>query len=204
MNTKKLIQSLGILPLCAAASLLAEEREVGPSHLWNGPSMGDEETMTVEVGGAPMYPSKTIVENAMNSDEHETLVAAVKAAGLVDTLQSEGPFTVFAPTDAAFEALPEGTVESLLEPEAQGQLQTILTYHVIPGSMDSEAIREALQANGGSMEVETVAGESLTVSMNGASNLVLEDASGNTARILTYDVYQSNGVIHVIDTVLLP
>ncbi|MBC2601274.1 fasciclin domain-containing protein [Puniceicoccus vermicola] len=166
--------------------------------------MGDEETMTVEVGGAPMYPSKTIVENAMNSDEHETLVAAVKAAGLVDTLQSEGPFTVFAPTDAAFEALPEGTVESLLEPEAQGQLQTILTYHVIPGSMDSEAIREALQANGGSMEVETVAGESLTVSMNGASNLVLEDASGNTARILTYDVYQSNGVIHVIDTVLLP
>ena len=207
MKTKNIIQSCGLLSLCAAASLLADEMQVGPSHLTNGPTISTGEAKvaeTVEVGGAPMYPSKNIVENAVNSGEHETLVAAVTAADLVETLQSPGPFTVFAPIDPAFAALPEGTVESLLQPEAKETLQSVLTYHVISGRMDSATIRAALQKNGGSMKVETVAGESLTVSMNGPSNIILEDASGNTARILTYDVMQSNGVIHVIDTVLLP
>jgi uncharacterized surface protein with fasciclin (FAS1) repeats len=204
MNKINIIRTLGIFPFCAAAFVLNAAQEVGPSHLNFRPTIGEEKTMTVEVGGAAMYPNKNIVQNAVESGEHETLVAAVKAADLVETLQTPGPFTVFAPTDAAFARLPDGTVESLLKPEAKGTLQTVLTYHVIPGRLDSAAITKALKASGGTMEVKTVAGASLTVSMNGPSNIVVTDAAGNTARIITYDVYQSNGVIHVVDTVLLP
>ena len=158
---------------------------------------------SVEVGGAPMYPSRTIVENAIQSKDHTTLVAAVKAAGLVDTLNGKGPFTVFAPTNAAFDKLPAGTVKTLLEPENKKKLQQVLTYHVVPSFLDSAAL-EKLVADGRSHTLGTVAGETLTVMPNGPHNLVLKDAHGQTANITTYDVYQSNGVIHVIDTVLLP
>ncbi len=156
------------------------------------------------VGGQSMLPSQDIVDNAVNSANHTTLVAAVQAAELVDTLKSEGPFTVFAPTNAAFAMLPEGTVETLLMPENLETLQTVLTYHVVPGALDSEAIMEAITAAGGSLEIETVAGAALTAMMNGPKNIVLMDGAGNTAEISTYDVYQSNGIIHVITSVLLP
>ncbi|MEQ9812120.1 MAG: fasciclin domain-containing protein [Azospirillaceae bacterium] len=159
---------------------------------------------TVMVGGEAMFPNQTIVENAVNSADHTTLVAAVQAAGLVDTLNSAGPFTVFAPVNNAFENLPAGTVETLLMPENQGQLQAVLTYHVVPGRLDRAALAAEAEANGGMAMLETVQGEMLTVAMNGPMNLVVEDASGNAASITTYDVYQSNGVIHVIDSVLLP
>lgn len=157
---------------------------------------------TVEVGGELMYPQKNIVENAVNSADHTTLVAAVKAAGLVETLQGEGPFTVFAPVNAAFDALPKGTVSTLLKPANQGQLQAVLTYHVVAGRLDFAALAKMIDA--GQKSVETVQGQKLKLSRNGPRNIVLEDQNGNTASISTYDVYQSNGVIHVIDKVLLP
>lgn len=156
-----------------------------------------------DVGGATMYPDKNIVANAVNSGEHETLVAAVKAAGLVETLQGEGPFTVFAPVDSAFNRLPAGTVPKLLKPENKAMLQGVLTYHVVPGNLNHEALKEAVMAGGGSTMLETVNGASLTVMKNG-NNLVVQDMAGNIASISTYDVAQSNGVIHVIDRVLLP
>ena len=159
---------------------------------------------TVMVGGEAMYPNKTIVANAVNSKDHTTLVAAVKAADLVDTLSGAGPFTVFAPTNAAFAALPAGTVDTLLKPENKGTLSSVLTYHVVPGRLDSAALRERVRAGGGKAELTTAAGGRLTVAMNGPRNLVVTDASGNTAEVSTYDVYQSNGVIHVVDHVLLP
>ncbi len=155
------------------------------------------------VGGQPMLPTQDIVDNAVNSADHTTLVAAVQAAELADTLKSDGPFTVFAPTNAAFDKLPEGTVETLLMPENLETLQGILTYHVVAGALDREAILAELEANDGSVELETVAGGILTASLNGPSNVVLTDEQGNTAEISTYDVYQSNGVIHVITSVLL-
>ena len=158
----------------------------------------------VMVGGQPMLPSKTIVDNAVNSADHTTLVAAVKAAGLVDTLEGPGPFTVFAPVNSAFAALPPGTVDTLLKPENRATLTGILTYHVVPGRLDSAALREQVAAGGGTARLKTVNGQTLTVKANGPSNLVLEDGRGGTATISTYDVYQSNGVIHVIDEVLLP
>ncbi len=158
----------------------------------------------VVVGGQPMLPSKTIVDNAVNSADHTTLVAAVKAAGLVDTLEGPGPFTVFAPVNSAFAALPPGTVDNLLKPQNRATLTSILTYHVVPGRLDSAALRERVAAGGGMARLKTVNGETLTVKANGPSNLVLEDERGGTATISTYDVYQSNGVIHVIDDVLLP
>ncbi len=158
----------------------------------------------VMVGGQPMLPSKTIVDNAVNSADHTTLVAAVKAAGLVDTLEGPGPFTVFAPVNSAFAALPPGTVDTLLKPENRATLTGILTYHVVPGRLDSAALREQVAAGGGMARLKTVNGETLTVKANGPSNLVLEDGRGGIATISTYDVYQSNGVIHVIDEVLLP
>jgi uncharacterized surface protein with fasciclin (FAS1) repeats len=158
----------------------------------------------VVVGGQPMLPSKTIVDNAMNSADHTTLVAAVSAAGLVDTLKGAGPFTVFAPVNRAFEALPPGTVDKLLKPENRAALTSILTYHVVPGRLDSAALRERVTRGGGMAELETVNGEKLTVRANGPSNLVVEDAHGGIATISTYDVYQSNGVIHVVTRVLLP
>lgn len=159
--------------------------------------------MTVEVGGAPMYPSKTIVENAVNSKDHTTLVAAVKAAGLVDTLQSAGPFTVFAPVNAAFEKLPAGTVDMLLKPENKDKLVAVLTYHVLPGKFSAEQIMADITKMGGKATYKTVEGESLTFSMKDGAVWVW-DESGNSAKVTIADVNQSNGVIHVIDTVLLP
>jgi len=158
----------------------------------------------VMVGGEAMYPSKTIVANAVNSKDHTTLVAAVEAADLVDTLSGPGPFTVFAPTNAAFDALPEGTVATLLEPANKPKLAGALTYHVVPGRLDGAVLRERVKAGGGKASLATAAGGDLVVAMNGPRNLVVTDESGNTAEIATYDVYQSNGVIHVVDHVLLP
>lgn len=158
----------------------------------------------VMVGGKKMYANKDIVSNAAQSPEHTTLVAAVKAAGLVKTLQGNGPFTVFAPVNDAFENLPKGTVESLLKPENKDKLTKILTYHVVAGSFDSKSIRKAIQKAGGKVELTTVSGDKLTAMMNGASNVILKDENGGYANISTYDVKQSNGIIHVIDHVILP
>lgn len=158
---------------------------------------------TVLVGGAPMYPSKNIIENAVNSKDHTTLVAAVKAAGLVETLQGAGPFTVFAPTNAAFSKLPAGTVETLLKPENLKLLQTILTYHVLAGKMSAADIAKAIKAGGGKAVVKTVSGGSLTATMKGKS-LILTDENGKMAKVTIADVNQSNGVIHVIDAVVTP
>ena len=155
------------------------------------------------VGGAMMYKTKDIVDNAVNSKDHTTLVAAVKAAGLVDTLKGKGPFTVFAPTNAAFDKLPAGTVDSLVMPENKATLTKILTYHVVAGNMDSKAIAKAIKKGNGKAMFKTVQGEMLTASMNGSS-LVLTDAKGGTSTVTIADVKQSNGVIHVVDTVLMP
>lgn len=159
---------------------------------------------TVMVGGEAMFPTKDIVDNAVNSKDHTTLVAAVQAAGLVETLKSPGPFTVFAPTNDAFENLPEGTVETLLKPENKETLTKVLTYHVVPGSLDFRAISKKIEQGGGKAEFKTASGDTLTAWMNGPNNVVLKDENGNMANITTYDVIQSNGVIHVIDTVVLP
>lgn len=158
---------------------------------------------TVMVGGAAMYPTKTIVENAVNSKVHTTLVAAVKAAGLVDTLQSAGPFTVFAPTNAAFAKLPAGTVETLVRPENKGTLTTILTYHVIAGRMTSRDIVAAIRRGKGRAMLTTVQGHRLTATMHG-KRLMLTDAKGGHSMVTIANVMQSNGVIHVVDTVLMP
>ncbi|RKS97546.1 fasciclin domain-containing protein [Chryseobacterium defluvii] len=158
---------------------------------------------TVMVGGALMYPSKNIIENAVNSKDHKTLVAAVKAAGLVETLQGAGPFTVLAPTDAAFAKLPKGTVESLVNPENKKMLTQILTYHVLPGKYSAKEIWAAVKAGNGKSMMKTVAGEELTFWTKG-KDLYVKDAKGNSAKVTIVDVNQSNGVIHVIDTVLMP
>lgn len=165
------------------------------------PSFSAEKT--VMVGGAAMYPSKDIIDNAVNSKDHTTLVAAVKAAGLVETLKGPGPFTVFAPTDAAFKKLPAGTVETLVKPENKATLTKILTYHVVSGSMNSTAIAKAIKAGGGKAVLKTVSGGSLTASMNG-KELILTDEKGGTSKVTIANVYQKNGVIHVIDTVAMP
>ena len=156
-----------------------------------------------KVGGADMYPTKTIVENAVNSPIHTTLVAAVKAAGLVDTLNSKGPFTVFAPTNDAFSKLPAGTVDTLLKPENKDQLVKILTYHVVPGKIDSKKLMKDIKKGGGKTMLKTVQGEDLTFTDAGGT-ITITDAKGGTATITTADVFQSNGVIHVIDAVLMP
>lgn len=155
------------------------------------------------VGGAKMYPTKNIVENAANSPIHKTLVAAVKAAGLVDTLTSAGPFTVFAPTDDAFAKLPAGTVETLVKPENKDTLVKILTYHVVAGKVSAKQLIALIKKGNGKAELKTVQGEILTASLSGKS-VILTDAKGGTAKVTTADVFQSNGVIHVIDTVLMP
>lgn len=159
---------------------------------------------TVMVGGEAMYPMKNIIENAVNSKDHTTLVAAVKAAGLVETLQGAGPFTVFAPTNSAFDKLPEGTVATLLKPENKQMLTAVLTYHVVAGKMDADTIVKAIKKGNGKAVLTTVSGGKLTAMMNGERNVTLTDEKGNTSNISVYDVYQSNGVIHVIDTVVLP
>ena len=184
--TSKITKTIGALVIAATMTLTATA---------GGNTM---------VGGEQMYPTKTIVENAVNSKAHTTLVAAVKAAGLVETLSGKGPFTVFAPTNDAFNALPAGTVDGLLKPEAKGTLTKVLTYHVVAGKYDFAAIEKEIKAGGGKAKMKTVAGGSLTFMMNGAHNITVTDEAGGTANISTYDVYQSNGVIHVIDKVLMP
>lgn len=156
-----------------------------------------------DVGGAAMYASKTIVENAVNSPIHTTLVAAVKAGGLVDTLNSPGPFTVFAPTDEAFAKLPAGTVDTLVKPENKDTLDKVLTYHVVAGKISSKQLAGMIRKGSGKAELKTVQGETLAASMSG-KNIVLTDAKGGMSTITTADVFQSNGVIHVIDAVLMP
>ena len=158
---------------------------------------------TVMVGGAAMYPSKNIIQNAVNSKDHTTLVAAVKAAGLVETLSGAGPFTVFAPTNSAFNALPKGTVETLLKPENKAMLSGILTYHVVSGRMSSKDLMQAIKAGGGTATLKTVAGGDLYVMRKG-NKLMVKDEKGGVASITIKDVNQSNGVIHVINKVLLP
>ncbi len=168
----------------------------------NAQTMAKKEK-TVMVGGAAMYPTKNIVENAVNSKDHTTLVAAVKAAGLVETLSSKGPFTVFAPTNAAFDKLPAGTVETLVKPENKAMLTKILTYHVVSGKVSSQDLMAWIKKNGGKYMAKTVQGEELTFWMKG-QKLYVTDAKNNSAQITIADVNQSNGVIHVIDTVLMP
>jgi uncharacterized surface protein with fasciclin (FAS1) repeats len=179
---KKITQML-IVTLVAASAMLAA----------NNPM----------VGGHEMFPSKNIVQNALNSDDHTTLVAAVKAAGLVDTLEGPGPFTVFAPTNEAFAKLPAGTVDTLLMAENKATLTKVLTYHVVAGKMDSKDIAKAIKAGNGKATLTTVSGGKLWASMSG-KDLVLTDEKGGTARVTISNVSQSNGVIHVIDTVLMP
>ena len=159
---------------------------------------------TVMVGGAEMFPSKNIIQNAVNSKDHTTLVAAVKAAGLVDTLSGKGPFTVFAPTNSAFEKLPDGTVPMLLKPENKGKLTSILTYHVVPGTLTARDLWDMVDKMDGKAELKTVNGQSLWIKRVSDKHLAVYDPEGRAARITIADVMQSNGVIHVIDTVEQP
>ncbi len=165
--------------------------------------MNMSKDMTVMVGGAAMYPTKNIVENAVNSKDHTTLVAAIKAADLVTTLQGDGPFTVFAPTNAAFDKLPAGTVATLLEPENKMQLQNVLTYHVVAGNFSSMDIVNAIKKGNGKAMFTSVNGGMLTAMIKG-NNVVITDANGGTSMVTIADVNQSNGVIHVVNTVMLP
>jgi uncharacterized surface protein with fasciclin (FAS1) repeats len=158
---------------------------------------------TKMVGGAAMFPSKDIIDNAVNSKDHTTLVAAVKAAGLVDTLKTPGPFTVFAPTNSAFSALPAGTVDTLLKPENKATLSKVLTYHVVPGRIDAAALAQQIRAGNGKAMLKTASGGNLTATMSG-SNVMITDDKGGAATVTIADVYQSNGVIHVVNKVLLP
>jgi uncharacterized surface protein with fasciclin (FAS1) repeats len=186
-----------ILPTAVAVAALAfAAAAVIPAH-------AQMKEQTVTVGGAPMYPSKNIIQNAVNSKDHTTLVAAVKAAGLVETLQGPGPFTVFAPTNAAFGKLPAGTVDSLLKPQMKEKLVAVLTYHVLPGRLSVRDLWEASNKGGGKAKFKTVEGEELTVEFKGQA-LTIRDAKGNASRVTIQNVFQSNGVIHVIDSVLMP
>ncbi|WP_176048658.1 fasciclin domain-containing protein [Burkholderia sp. BCC1644] len=185
-----------------AATLLALAIALGATTpaAMAGSMSGDK---TVEVGGAAMYPSKNIIENAVNSNDHTTLVAAVKAGGLVDTLSGKGPFTVFAPTNEAFAALPSGTVQTLLKPENKATLVKVLTYHVVPGRITAHDLAMAVDQGGGKATLKTVEGDPLMVSKD-ARGWAITDDKGNVAHVTIGDVMQSNGVIHVVDTVLLP
>ncbi|HWA79697.1 MAG TPA: fasciclin domain-containing protein [Acetobacteraceae bacterium] len=184
----------------AAAFLLAGM--TGPVFAANMPStMSDS---TIMVGDAPMYPSHNIIQNAIHSADHTTLVAAVKAAGLVSALEGTGPFTVFAPTNEAFADLPTGTVQTLLMPANKAELVKILEYHVVPGEYNTTKIRSMIIAGGGKATLKTLEGEPLTLEMNGSSNIIVRDVKGDVADITIADVTQSNGVIQVIDHVLMP
>jgi uncharacterized surface protein with fasciclin (FAS1) repeats len=174
------------------------------SSLPSGVALAKKSEHTVMVGGAEMYPSKNIVENAVNSKDHTTLVAAVKAAGLVDTLESKGPFTVFAPTNEAFAKLPKDTVPTLLKPENKGALTGILTYHVVAGRLSAQDLAKMAKDDGGKAELKTVAGGKLWVEGDGKGGWWVMDEKGGKAKITTANVFQSNGVIHVIDSVLMP
>jgi len=186
------------LTLIAAAAVLAS---TAGSAVTYTAAMAEN---TVTVGGAPMYPSKNIIQNAVNSKDHTALVAAVKAAGLVSTLEGAGPFTVFAPTNEAFAKLPAGTVDNLLKPENKVTLTKILTYHVLPGRMTAANLMKAVKDGEGEAKLKTVAGDWIVVKQAGPGKLSITDNKGNVAMVTIADVLQSNGVIHVIDTVLLP
>ena len=187
-----------VMLLFAVASIAIANQSASAQMMSNG-----SKDMNPMVGGAPMMRTMDIIDNAVNSADHTTLVAAVKAADLVATLKSKGPFTVFAPTNAAFHKLPAGTVESLVKPENKATLTKILTYHVLAGKFDSNAIAKRIKAGGGTASFKTVSGDTLTARMDGNS-LVLRDEKGGTSTVSIANVYQSNGVIHVVDTVLLP
>lgn len=196
MKTRIIVAAVAGLALASSAAGLAAAQMM---------SANASETMghAVTVGGAPMYPTRNIVQNAVNSKDHTTLVAAVKAAGLVDTLEGPGPFTVFAPTNAAFDKLPAGTVDTLVKPQNKATLTKILTYHVVPGRFSARDLMAKADASGGKAMLKTVEGEDLAVQVkDGAVWLV--DAKGGMSRVTTADVNQSNGVIHVVDTVLMP
>ena len=195
MNLRTSIAGLAAAVVLAAAAPVLAQSSMGAMMSASSNPM---------VGGHAMMADKDIISNAVNSDDNKTLVAAVKAAGLVATLQGPGPFTVFAPTDAAFNALPAGTVETLVKPENKATLTKILTYHVVSGKLDFAALGKLIHAGNGSAKLTTVQGEALTAQMNGPRNIVIVDSKGNAAHITTYDVYQSNGVIQVIDRVLTP
>lgn len=184
---KKLVVMMAVVALAVSAGANAKSMMADPM-----------------VGGQAMMAQKDIIDNAVHSADHTTLVAAVQAAGLVETLKGKGPFTVFAPTNDAFENLPSGTVETLLKPENKAMLTKVLTYHVVAGRYDSATLRKLVAKSGGMAQLSTVSGGRLGVRMNGPSNLVVSDEAGNVANISTYDVYQSNGVIHVLDRVVLP
>ncbi len=184
MKTLTFILAAAIFALASGSSLIAGENPM--------------------VGGEAMFATKDIIDNAVKSRDHTTLVAAVKAAGLVETLKGKGPFTVFAPTNAAFSALPDGTVETLLKAENKAMLTGILTYHVVAGRLDFNELSKWIEKGNGKAELKTVNGGSLWAMMNGSRNIVIKDEKGNVGHISTYDVYQSNGVIQVVDTVLMP
>lgn len=188
------------LMLAASAALLGGCATYGMD---DGEMASASAEETVMVGGAAMYPTRNIIENAVNSADHTTLVAAVKAAGLVDTLSGPGPFTVFAPTNAAFAKLPAGTVDTLLKPENKAMLTKILTYHVVPGRVSAEDLMMKIRQGGGMAKLTTVEGGTLTAKMMGG-NVVLVDEKGGMATVTQADVFQSNGVIHVTDTVSMP
>jgi uncharacterized surface protein with fasciclin (FAS1) repeats len=198
MANMELLMSKRFALIAAAAALALTAGAATPL---SAESMSEK---TVNVGGAPMYPSKNIIQNAVNSKDHTTLVAAVKAAGLVDTLQGPGPFTVFAPTNEAFAKLPAGTVDNLLKPDNKGTLTKVLTYHVVPGRMTAANLMKAVKDGEGEAKLKTVAGDWLIVKQAGPGKLSITDAKGDVAMVTIADVLQSNGVIHVIDTVLLP
>ncbi|HKR19792.1 MAG TPA: fasciclin domain-containing protein [Stellaceae bacterium] len=183
MNTTKLLCAAAVVALAVGGTAVAASDPM--------------------VGGAPMYASKNIIQNAVNSKDHTTLVAAVKAGGLVDTLEGPGPFTVFAPTNEAFAALPAGTVDTLLKPENKATLDKVLTYHVVAGKLDSKALDKQIMDGGGRAELKTVEGGMLTVTGSG-KHLMVSDAKGDTAEVTISDVYQSNGVIMVVNKVLMP
>lgn len=194
---KNFLRTATLVAFAAAFSMQNAEAQTMSSNKMTEPK-------TVQVGGEAMFPMKNIVQNAVNSKAHTTLVAAVKAAGLVDVLQGAGPFTVFAPVNDAFENLPEGTVETLLKPENKATLTKVLTYHVVAGKYDFNAISALIKKGKGKAELATVSGGKLYFKMNGARNISVWDENGGSANINTYDVYQSNGVIQSIDAVLLP
>jgi len=185
-------------------ALLAAVAAVALAAPASAPAYAQMSEKTVTVGGAPMYPSKNIIQNAVNSKDHTTLVAAVKAAGLVDTLSGPGPCSVLAPTKAAFAKLPAGTVDTLLKPENKATLTKVLTYHVVPGRMTAVNLMKAVKDGEGEAHLKTVAGEDLIVKQAGPGKLTVTDVKGDVANVTIADVLQSNGVIHVVDTVLLP
>ena len=190
---------------CVSAAMLAMALSLSACTTMNDDMMATSASAggTVMVGGAAMYPNRNIVENAVTSRDHTTLVAAVKAAGLVDTLSSAGPFTVFAPTNAAFAKLPAGTVDTLLQPANQSMLQSVLTYHVVPGRLTAADLMARIKAGNGQARLFTVQGGTLTASMMG-NKIMLTDAKGGMSHVTQGDVMQSNGVIHVTDGVSLP